>query len=148
MNSSSKVVLIALSWQALGCATAQMVETRGGADYGELDPKRGGGLVRYPIEGGPSRVAANRREAYREMHAYCRGPYEIAREWVEADSQLYGHSTVPGAVELTIGTSFPLRARSVEFRCRPDVASDSILPTASLHAAETPGPSVAQVEAR
>ena len=99
-NTVIGLVAIAL----LACASSTL-EGRGGGAFAPANERRGGSL-RY-VEGTKSRD-----DAYREMFAYCGGPYEIADErdmsrGVNTQYNRYSYST----------TTTTMLEHLIEFRC-------------------------------
>ncbi len=94
-----KTALIALMFLT-GCAsqTANMIEERGGSEYGPTN-EAAGGRVQYLLNGNGEDVRARREDAYRQMHARCGGSYKITDEQDVAA----GSVTRGGAIALTRG---------------------------------------------
>jgi len=94
-----------------GCASAYMVSKPGSNDeFAPVNENTRTGTIQYSTEGARGIVDMRRKDAYRQMHAACRGRYKIVSEGDGSS----------GGVANTIGNSTFFSSsgyRTINFTC-------------------------------
>lgn len=97
------------------CATSRMVYTRGNSsDPNAPINETRGGMVSYLNDGARSILEERRKDAYKKMHDFCQGNYEIMKESLGSDGSF--SLTTPGPAGY-MTNSYSDTYRYLEFNC-------------------------------
>lgn len=101
---------------SIASGSTQQVSKRG-SEEGSADPyapvnEGKGGTVKYVVTFMDSKTAANRRDAYKQMHDHCGGPYKITSERTAHTNEY--------------GSNYETEWVVVDYDCVPDSAPNTV----------------------